>query len=53
MSQQASPHIHNTGDIIIPFDADQKYHFWNAGQHLCDILMELDATEKIWGKRTL
>ncbi|MFH1076252.1 MAG: hypothetical protein V1753_05335 [Pseudomonadota bacterium] len=39
-----------TGAIIIPFNADQKYHFWNGGQHLSDTLMELNAPEDIWGK---
>lgn len=53
MTPQSSPHIHHTGDIIIPFNADQKYHFWNDGQHLSDTLMELNAPEDVWVKHTV
>jgi len=53
MPPKATPYIHPTGDIIIPFNADQKYHFWNGGQHLSDTLIELDVPEDIWNKHTL
>jgi len=53
MTPKGTPYIHHTGDIIIPFNADQKYHFWNGGQHLCDTLMELDAPQDVWGNHTL
>jgi hypothetical protein len=52
MAPKSSPHIHHTGDIIIPFSADSKYHYWNGGQHLTDTLMELGTPEDIWGKHT-
>ena len=32
MTQKDSPYIDNTGTIIIPFNADPKYHYWNGGQ---------------------
>ena len=53
MTPKASPYIHHTGDLIIPFSSDVKYHFWNGGQHLCDTLTELNATEDIWNRHTL
>ena len=52
MTSQSTPHIDHTGDIIIPFNADSKYHFGNVGQPLPDIRMELNAPEDIWGKHT-
>jgi hypothetical protein len=32
-------------DIVIPFNSDSKYHFWNGGQHLAVTLQELNLTE--------
>ena len=52
MTPNATPCIHHTGDLIIPFNADQKFHFWNGGQHLTETLMELNAPEDVWGKHT-
>jgi len=53
MAPKATPYIHHSGEIIIPFNSDPKYHFWNGGQHLTDTLLELNATEEIWNKHTL
>jgi len=53
MPPKDTPYLHHSGDIIIPFNADQKYHFWNGGQHLTDTLLELNAAEDVWGKHTL
>ncbi len=53
MTQKTAPQIHHTGNIIIPFNADPKYHFWNGGQHLSETMAELNATEEIWNKHTL
>jgi hypothetical protein len=52
MTKKGSPYIDHTGTIIIPFNADQKYHFWNGGQHLSDTLLELNVPEDVWGKHT-
>ena len=52
MPPKTAPYIHSTGDIVIPFSADQKYHFWNGGQHLSDTLIELNAPEDLWAKHT-
>ena len=52
MAPKTAPYIHSTGDLIIPFSSDQKYHFWNDGQHLCDTLIELNAPEDVWVNHT-
>jgi hypothetical protein len=53
MTQKGSPYIDHTGTIIIPFDTDQKYHYWNGGQNLSETLMELKAPQDVWNKHTL
>jgi len=53
MTKKLAPYIHHTGEIIIPFNSDPKYHFWNGGQHLTDTLLELNASEDVWNKHTL
>ena len=52
MVPKGIPYMDNTGGIIIPFNADAKYHYWNGGQPLSDTLMELNITEDIWRKHT-
>jgi hypothetical protein len=52
MTPKDSPYIDNHGTIIIPFNSDQKYRYWNGGQPLSDTLLELNAPEDIWGKHT-
>ena len=52
MSSKDEPYIDQSGTMIIPFSADQKYHFWNGGQPLLKTLLELNAPEDIWGKHT-
>jgi hypothetical protein len=50
MADKAIPFIDNSGSIIVPFNSDPKYHFWNGGQHLSDTLIELNAAEDVWRK---
>ncbi|HOC61095.1 MAG TPA: hypothetical protein PKN70_14155 [Smithellaceae bacterium] len=50
MNDQIIPYIDKTGNIVVPFNADPKYHFWNGGQSLAKTLMEINVTEKIWNK---
>ena len=50
MDEKSTPYIDHTGTMIIPFDADQKYHYWNGGQPLSDTLLELNAPEDVWSK---
>ena len=47
MPPKDSPYIDPTGTLIIPFNADQKYHYWNGGQPLTETLLELNAPEDI------
>ncbi len=41
------PYLDGNGGLIIPFDADPKYHWWNGGQSLRETLLELGATPDI------
>jgi autonomous glycyl radical cofactor GrcA len=50
MTNNNSPYIDHAGNIIVPFNSDSKYHFWNGGQHLSVTLLELNATEDVWKK---
>lgn len=50
MNNKNIPYIDQSGNIIVPFDADPRYHFWNGGQSLATTLLEIHATEKIWNK---
>jgi hypothetical protein len=52
MTPKDSPYIDPTGAMIIPFSADLKYHFWNGGQPILKTLLELNASEDVWGKHT-
>jgi hypothetical protein len=53
MPSQDSPYIHDSGTMIIPFNADKKYHYWNGGQHLSDTMVELNVPENIWRSHTV
>jgi hypothetical protein len=50
MTNTNNPYIDDSGNIVVPFNADPKYHFWNGGQSLADTLMEINVTENIWSK---
>jgi len=52
MNNQDIPYIDNNGTIIVPFNADQKYHPWNGGQPLSVTLLEINAPKDIWSKYT-
>ena len=53
MPQENSLYIDHTGSIIIPFNADSKYHYWNGGQPLTETMIELNITKDIWDKHTV
>jgi len=48
--QDKKPYIDANGTIVIPFNIDQKYHFWNGGQPLSVTMQELNVPEDIWHK---
>jgi hypothetical protein len=52
MPQEDSPYIDHAGTIIIPFNADPKYHYWNGGQPLSQTMIELNTSKDIWGNHT-
>ena len=43
----AEPYITSWGTLVIPFDSDRKYNYWNGGQGVCDTLKELDRCDLI------
>ena len=53
MPSQDSPYIDDSGAIIIPFNANEKYHYWNGGQPLSDTMLELNVPENIWRNHTV
>jgi hypothetical protein len=53
MTPNGTPYIDNSGTIIIPFNTDNKYHYWNGGQPLSDTMMELNVPENIWRNHTV
>lgn len=47
--RSARPHLTATGELIIPFDCDPKYHWWKpGGQSLAETLAELNAPPEVW-----
>ena len=41
------PYINEYGELIIPFGADARYHYWGGGMNILDILLELNASEEV------
>lgn len=50
MDSHSTPYIDNAGNVIVPFNADPKYHFWNGGQSLSKTLLEIKANENTWDR---
>src|SRR5262245_23707193 len=42
------PHINDRGELIIPFSADRKYHWWAGGQSIRETLREVGAPPEVW-----
>jgi len=45
-----TPYINRHGDLVIPFEADPKYFYWNGGQALESTLNELNVSGALWSK---
>lgn len=45
MPKKPAPYIDKSGCLVIPFNSDPKYHYWNGGQSLSATLQELDLGE--------
>jgi hypothetical protein len=41
------PHINARGELIIPFNADPRYHWWAGGQSIRETLRELGAPPEV------
>lgn len=41
------PYITDSGGLVIPFDSDRWFHWWNRGQSIHDTLRELGASDEI------
>jgi hypothetical protein len=52
MSNKQFPYIDDSGNVIIPFNSDPKYHFWKDGQRLSVTLQEMKINEGVWNKHT-
>ena len=52
MSEKTTPYIDDSGNVIIPFNSDPKYHFCKDGQQLSVTLQEMKTTEDVWKKHT-
>ena len=37
------PYLNSRGELIVPFSADPKYHWWAGGQSIRETLLELGA----------
>jgi hypothetical protein len=53
MPNESIPYVNPEGHMIIPFDSDAKYHYWNGGQPLTETMTELNVTKDIWDKHTV
>jgi hypothetical protein len=42
------PYINARGELIIPFTADPRYHWWAGGQSIIQTLTELNAPAEVW-----
>jgi len=45
--EQVEPFVTDFGVLVIPFNSDKKYHYWNGGQGVCDTLKELGRCDLI------
>jgi hypothetical protein len=41
------PRINSRGELVIPFDADPRFHWWSGGQSLADTLAEVHAPPEV------
>lgn len=46
------PYITPEGNFIIPFAADEKYHYWRGGQTIASTLLEINAPFDVWQRYT-
>src|SRR3990172_11751347 len=45
--EQIKPYVTDYGSLVIPWNSDSRYHYWNGGQSVCDTLSELGRCDLI------
>jgi len=45
--EQTEPFVTDFGVLVIPFNIDKEYHYWDGGQSVCDTLKELGRCDLI------
>lgn len=40
------PYLDDNGNLVIPFNSDKKYHWWNGGQSTKETVNELLGVAK-------
>src|SRR3990167_4044707 len=45
--EQVEPFVADFGVLVIPYNSDKKYHYWNGGQGVCVTLKELGRCDLI------
>lgn len=45
--EKTEPFVTDFGVLVIPFNSNKKYHYWNGGQRVCDTLKELGRCDLI------
>lgn len=47
-TEQTKPYVTSFGVLVIPYNSDRKYHYWEkGGQSLCETLKELGRCDLI------
>ena len=46
-SAKPKPYVTSWGTLVIPFDSDRRFHWWNRGLSIKDTLRELGASDEI------
>ena len=41
------PYMSGWGDLVIPFNSDPKYHWWNSGQSIKQTIKELGMPDSV------
>lgn len=44
---KTKPYLDAEGDLVIPWNSDPKYHWWNGGQSISETLRELKQKENV------
>lgn len=45
--EEVRPYVTEFGVLVIPWNSDLKYHYWNGGQSVCETLKQLGRCDLI------